>query len=293
MLSSSSICHICKQDTTFKSESAFESYLIKVWLPPLPITALSGARQALKDENVLVKGGSTISINVWVPGPILHNTVPAVVDEFLHEAPPRNKKAKIHAVLYKPVYVLSSFYGLFAFVFLLQTLPSSISIQLDMAIRSTSSSAGPINDQAQASTSHSTVRQLCKIIEIDSSNEDNKDYNNYCHSIKTLTSVIMVDTPSTVQRTTGAPTSPSAELPHEIIEVHSEDDEYSCLNRRALTMSLLVLPASSIELTDVNESDSEAANLSNRSFDNTMSISCSDEGTYTFHSEPISFTSFS
>ena len=68
MLSSSSICHICKQDTKFKSESAFEFYLIKVWLPPLPITALSGARQALKDKNVLVKGGSTISINVGYQG---------------------------------------------------------------------------------------------------------------------------------------------------------------------------------------------------------------------------------
>ena len=94
MLSSSSICHICKQDTKFKSESAFEFYLIKVWLPPLSITALSGARQALEDENVLVKGGSTISINVWVPGLILHSTVPAVIDEFLHEAPPKKQESQ-------------------------------------------------------------------------------------------------------------------------------------------------------------------------------------------------------
>jgi len=112
MLSPSSIRHICKQDTKFKSESAFESYLVEVWLLPLPITALSGIRQALEDENALVKGSYTISINVWVPGPILRSAVPVAIDEFLHEAPPRNKKAKIHAAPYKPVYVLSPFYGL-------------------------------------------------------------------------------------------------------------------------------------------------------------------------------------
>lgn len=107
-------------------------------------------------------------------------------------------------------------------------------MQVDMAIGSTSSSTGPMNDQAQASTSHSTVRQ-----------------------------------------------------PHKFIEI-AEDDEYGHLNGRASTPSLLVLPTSPIELTDVDKSDSE---VSDRSFDDAMSISCSDEGAYTYHSEPISFTS--
>ncbi|EDR00271.1 uncharacterized protein LACBIDRAFT_314471 [Laccaria bicolor S238N-H82] len=259
LLSPSSIHHICRQDTKFKSESAFESYLVEVWLPPLPITALSGARQALEDENALVKGGSITSINVWVPGPILQSAVPVLVDEFLHEAPPRHKKAKIHAAPYKPI------------------LPSSISGQPDRAVGSIFSSAVPINNQAQASSSHSTARRPHNIIEIDSSDEDNEDYSNYRHSIKTPTSVMMVDTSSTAQQTTGAPTSPPAGLPHEIVELHSEDDEYGRSTRRASTTFPLVLPTSPIELTDVDESDSEAANLSNRLFDDAMSISCSDE----------------
>lgn len=164
VLSPSSIRHVCKQDTKFKSESAFESYLVEVWLPPLPIAALSGARQALEDENALVKGGSIISINVWVPGPILHSAVPAVVDKFLREAPPRNKKANIHTAPYKPI------------------LPSSISVQPVMEIGSTSSTTAQSNDQAQASTSHSAARQPHEIIEIDSADEDNEDYNYYRHS---------------------------------------------------------------------------------------------------------------
>jgi len=163
-----------------------------------------------------------------------------------------------------------------------------------MAIGSTSSTTVQTNDQAQASTSHLTARRPHEIIEIDSSDEDNKHYNNYHHSIKMLTSVMLVNTSSTAWQTPGAPTSPSAaEPPHDIVGVHSEDDELGCLNRRA-SETLPVLSTSPIELTDVDESDSEAANLSNRSwFDDVMSISCSDEGTYTFHSESISLTSFS
>ena len=64
-----------------------------MWLKPLPITVLYGARQALEVENAIVKGGATCtSIYVWVPGPILCTAAPAVVKTFLSEAPSRKKK---------------------------------------------------------------------------------------------------------------------------------------------------------------------------------------------------------
>ena len=75
-----------------------------MWLKPLPVTALYGARQALEDENAIVKGGAACtSISVWVPGPILHTAAPAVVKTFLSEAPSRKKKAAAPTAAYAPV----------------------------------------------------------------------------------------------------------------------------------------------------------------------------------------------
>ena len=75
-----------------------------MWLKPLPVVALSGARRVLEDENAVIKGGVTsTSLDVWVPGPILRNVVPAVVDTFLRDAPSRMKKAAVATGVYVPV----------------------------------------------------------------------------------------------------------------------------------------------------------------------------------------------
>ncbi|EDQ99679.1 uncharacterized protein LACBIDRAFT_316211 [Laccaria bicolor S238N-H82] len=104
LLTPSSIRHIYKQDNKFKSNSAFESYGIEMWLRPLPVVALSGARRALEDENAVVKGDATCtSLDVWVPGPILRNAAPAVVDTFLRNAPSRMKKATVATGVYVPL----------------------------------------------------------------------------------------------------------------------------------------------------------------------------------------------
>ena len=101
-----------------------------MWLKPLPVVALSGARRALEDESAVIKGGVTCtSLDVWVPGPILRNAVPAVVDTFLHDAPSRMKKAVSATGVYVPVaplfFVLCiCFTGfLFSFYLLSPTLP--------------------------------------------------------------------------------------------------------------------------------------------------------------------------
>jgi Holliday junction resolvase YEN1 len=103
-MSPSSIRHVYRQDNKCKSNSAFESYGVEMWLKPLTVVALSGARRALEDENAVVKGGATCtSLDVWIPGPILRNAVPAVVDTFLRDAPSRMKKAAVATGVYVPV----------------------------------------------------------------------------------------------------------------------------------------------------------------------------------------------
>jgi len=83
-----------------------------MWLKPLPVVALSGAQRALEDENAVVKGGVTCtSLDVWVPGPILRNAVPAVVDTFLCDAPSRMKKAAVATGVY--VLVAPLFFALY------------------------------------------------------------------------------------------------------------------------------------------------------------------------------------
>ena len=101
-----------------------------MWLKPLPVVALSGAQRALEHENAIIKGGVTCtSLDGWLPGPILQNAVPAVVDTFLRDAPSRMKKAVSATGVYVPVaplfFVLHICFTSFIFSFYLlsSTLP--------------------------------------------------------------------------------------------------------------------------------------------------------------------------